>query len=95
MHPNVNTATRTKPIATSDLQIMLLGRPQIVLHGESIAGQLQSKAQALFFFLVVTKRAHNEMYWQISCGQKLHPLPKPANIYAIGTQSCVSFWATV
>ena len=44
---------------TSDLQIVLFGTPQILLHGEPIAEQLRAKAQALLFFLAVTQQPHN------------------------------------
>ena len=45
--------------SASNLQIRLLGTPQILLHGEPITDRLRAKAQALLFYLAVTQRPHN------------------------------------
>ena len=59
MHLNSDVIAHAEAIPTGQLQMMLFGTPQIILHGESITEQLRAKAQALLFYLAVTQRPHN------------------------------------
>jgi DNA-binding SARP family transcriptional activator/tetratricopeptide (TPR) repeat protein len=52
--------TQVPPGATegASLQVRLLGSPQITLDGAPVAGFTSAKAQALLFYLLVTRRIH-------------------------------------